>query len=64
MRIIKHGTPPGNILFRVTCDVCSSQLEFAISEASEVKHDHTLMWKIDCPVCYRPVYAIANVVYD
>jgi len=65
MKVLKRGTPPGEVVFRATCSTCSSELEFTGSEAIHTADRDGGMWKVDCPVCKALVWAFkGDAVHD
>ena len=56
MKIIKHGTAPGDNKHRATCHNCGTVIEFMQSEAERVfdQRDGDYL-RIKCPVCPRDI---------
>lgn len=56
MKIIKHGTPPGDKKHVVKCGGCGTKLEFLTSEAERVTDQRDGdFWRIQCPICPRAI---------
>ncbi len=62
MRIMKHGTAPGDNKHRATCRNCGTKIEFMQSEAAYVadQRDGDYL-RIKCPVCPRDITKVIEV---
>lgn len=52
IKIIYRGTPPDQVVYKVTCGQCNSILEYKKSDATVSTSQHDLGNFLKCPVCF------------
>lgn len=54
--IVKHGKPPWEREYRLTCYNCETVFDCKKNEFANDRDPREPVWSIDCPVCQQTLY--------